>query len=57
MKVKVLKPFIDKQTKVLNEVGSIIELTEVRVKEILKIDNFIEIIKTSRTKKEVEENK
>lgn len=51
MKVKVLKPFIDKHTKQFHYVGEVFDVTEGRLEEILAIDNFVEVVKPTRTKK------
>ena len=52
MKAKVLTRFIDKETKELHEVGSIIDVSETRSKEILAAGNYIEVVKTAKVKKE-----
>lgn len=44
MKVKVIKRFIDRETQKLNEVGSVIEVTEPRFKEITAAGAYIEAI-------------
>ena len=52
MKAKVLNEFIDKETKKLNKVGSIIEVSESRAKEIMAAGEYIEVVKATKTKKE-----
>lgn len=42
MKARVLVQFVDKETKALRKVGSIIEVTEARFNEILSVGKFIE---------------
>ena len=54
MKVKVLKRFIDKETKKLNKPNTIIDVTESRLKEIQAAGNYVEVVKTTKTKKVVE---
>lgn len=44
MKYQVIKPFRDKNTGEIYEVGTILELTKKRANEILKVDKFIEEI-------------
>lgn len=44
MKVKVVKRFIDKETKKLNEVGAVVEVTEARFKEISAAGKYVEKI-------------
>lgn len=50
MKVKVLKEFIDKNTRALHTVGSAFDCDEERFNEIQKAGNFVE--KVPETKKE-----
>ena len=54
MKVKVLKRFIDKETRQMHEPGETFELTESRLKEIQAAGDFIEVIKATRAKKTAE---
>lgn len=51
MKVKVIKKFIDAETKKLHAVGDEIEITDARYKAICKVGDFVEVIKNT-TKKE-----
>lgn len=48
MKVKVIKKFIDKETKKLRPVGSEFECSESRFKEIQSVGNFVEVVKTKK---------
>lgn len=41
MKAKVIKKFIDKDTKVINEVNDVVELTKKRFDEINSVDDFL----------------
>ena len=50
MKVKVLKKFIDKRTNKINEVGSIIDISKERYEEITAVGNYVEEIKTVKSK-------
>ena len=45
MKCKVLKNFIDKETKKLNCVDSVIDVSEERAKEIMEAGKYIEPVK------------
>lgn len=54
MKVKVLNGFIDKETEVLYEPGTFIDVTESRLKEIQAAGNFVEVVKSTKTKKKAE---
>ena len=47
MKVKVIKRFADKETKAIQEVGKVIEVTKDRYKEIQK---YVEEIKEDKKK-------
>lgn len=48
MKVKVINRFIDKYTKVLNESGSVIDVTESRFKE-LSAGGYVKAIEEEKT--------
>jgi len=48
MKVKVLKTFIDKNTKKLNEVGSIIDVTKERYEELRAAGNYVAVEKVTK---------
>lgn len=52
MKVRVLKQFIDKNTKKLNEVGSIIDVSKERLNEILEVGLLVEVINKPKAKVE-----
>lgn len=51
MKAKVINKFIDKHTKQLYKVGTIIEVSKERLAEIKAKGNFVEIIKAEPKKK------
>lgn len=52
MKVKVIKPFIDKHTGEIYKENQVLEITKTRAKEILSVGNYIEeIIETNEEKK------
>ena len=53
MKVKVLKAFIDKNTKLLNEVGSVIDVTKERFEELRTAGNYVAVEKVAKAPKEV----
>ena len=55
MKAKVLKRFIDKETKVLNEIGTEINITKERFEELKAAGNYVEPIKNTKSKAPVEE--
>lgn len=44
MKVKVLKRFRDKHTKKIYKTDSVIEVTEARLEEILKVGKLVEVV-------------
>ena len=51
MKYKVIKRFIDKyDNSIIYEVGDVIELSEDRAIEILKVDKLIEKVNTKKKK-------
>lgn len=50
MKVKVLERFIDKETMLLNEVGSIIEVSKERLTEIQSKGVLLEVIEDTPKK-------
>lgn len=53
MKIKVIKPFHDKETDELYKVGSIVEVTEKRGKEILASKYEVaELVEEKKPKKE-----
>lgn len=51
IKVKVISPFVDRETKVLNKLDAIIEVNKER---LIELKDFVEIIKDT-TKKESNE--
>ena len=58
MKAKVLKRFIDKNTKQLNEVNSVIEVNKTRFNELRNAGNYVVEVKeepTEEVKEVVEE--
>jgi len=48
MKCKVVNEFIDKETKVFNETGAVIEVSEARYKEIVKKGNYLAIVEEEK---------
>ncbi len=54
MKVKVIKKFLDANTKELHTVGEELEVTNERYKEICKVGNFVEVIKKTTRKESAE---
>lgn len=57
MKVKVLNRFIDKETEVLYEPETVIDVTESRLKEIQAAGHFVEVVKSTKTKKKAEQER
>lgn len=55
MKVKVVKAFIDKNTKKLNEVGSIIDVTKERFEELKTAGTYVAVEKVTKATKETDE--
>lgn len=51
MKCKVITTFKDKHTQQIYKKDEIVDLTEKRVKEILSISNFVEVVEKKSTKK------
>lgn len=57
IKVKVLKPFINKYSKQVMEEGQIIEITENRLKEIEKASlELVQVINDDEIKEDVKQN-
>lgn len=50
MKVKVLKYFADKKSKVMRKPNDVIEVTESRLKEIQAVGNLVEVVENSELK-------
>lgn len=54
MKVKVIKSFIDKYTEEVYNIDDVIDCSEKRYNEIIKVGNFVE--KITKKEKESKEN-
>lgn len=54
MKAKVKQRFRDKETGEVREVGSTFECTDDRYNEILTVGDFVEKVKTRRTRKKAD---
>lgn len=52
MKVKVLKTFIDKNTKALNNVGDVLNVTKARYEELRKAGNYVVEVKEAQVEAE-----